>query len=82
VPFSHRSNCHGEADCYPTEIEYRNREIYARRREVGRLIRVPENKIERRRDSTDGRNRLCAPPPERVQNYDGGVICFIAGSGS
>ena len=56
-------SCCNSADCYPTEIRYVDGKIYARRREDGKYILIPVQKVERNRDNPDGRNHLCAPPP-------------------
>jgi len=57
-------SCCNEADCYPTEIKYVDGELYAKRREDGKYIPIPPQKVERNRDNPDGRNHLCAPPPQ------------------
>jgi hypothetical protein len=56
------SSCNN-SDCYSTEIQYVDGKLYARRREDGKYILIPSQKIERNRDNPDGRNHLCAPPP-------------------
>lgn len=72
------SSCCNKMDCYPTEARFRGGKWYALRREDHRWIVVPPAKIELNRDSPDGRNHLCAPPPAI-----GDVpFCFIAGSGT
>ena len=72
------SSCCDKKDCYPTEARRRNGNWYALRREDRQWILVPPAKIELNRDSPDGRNHLCAPPPV------GGDVpfCFIAGGGT
>lgn len=76
------ASCCNRADCYPAEARFQNGHWHARRREDGAWLVVPTKKIELNRDSPDGRNHLCAPPPARESNYENGVICFIAGSGT
>jgi hypothetical protein len=63
MPDNPTVSCCNEADCYPTEIKYIDGDIYAKRREDGKYISVPAEKVERNRDNPDGRNHLCAPPP-------------------
>ena len=63
MPDNPTLSCCNNADCYPTEIQYVDGKIYARRREDGKYILIPSQKIERNRDNPDGRNHLCAPPP-------------------
>jgi hypothetical protein len=70
--------CCNNADCYPTEIKYVDGSIYARRREDGKYILVPPEKVEQNRDNPDGRNHLCAPPPHRYDSADT-VFCFALG---
>jgi hypothetical protein len=70
-------SCCNNADCYPTEIQYVHGKIYARRREDGKYILIPSQKVERNRDNPDGRNHLCAPPPA-LSPMDT-VYCFALG---
>jgi len=67
-------------DCYPTEITSRNGDVYERRREDGKWLRIPANEVERHRDNPDGRNHLCAPPPNASYPVDP-VFCFALGGG-
>jgi len=71
-------SCCNDADCYPTDIKYVDGNIYARRREDGKYIPVPPEKVERNRDNPDGRNHLCAPPPSVFHSSDT-VFCFALG---
>ena len=71
-------SCCNDADCYPTEIQYADGNIYAKRREDGKYILIPPEKLERNRDNPDGRNHLCAPPPSGFQPSDT-VFCFALG---
>jgi hypothetical protein len=52
--------------------------IYAKRREDGKYILIPREKVERNRDNPDGRNHLCAPPPNPLLPSDT-VYCFALG---
>jgi hypothetical protein len=71
-------SCCNDADCYPTEIKYRDGKIYAKRREDQKYILVPPEKVEHNRDNPDGRNHLCAPPPRPFDTSDT-VYCFALG---
>ena len=78
MPDNPSVSCCNEADCYPTEIKYVDGNIYAKRREDGKYIPVPPEKVERNRDNPDGRNHLCAPPPNGLHASDT-VFCFALG---
>ena len=71
-------SCCNNADCYPTDIKYIDGRLYAKRREDGKFIFVPPQKVERNRDNPDGRNHLCAPPPSAYSPTDT-VYCFALG---
>ena len=78
MPDNPAVSCCNDADCYPTEIKYLDGRLYARRREDGKFILVPAQKVERNRDNPDGRNHLCAPPPNVYAPSDI-VYCFALG---
>ena len=78
MPDNPSVSCCNQADCYPTEIKYVDGEIYAKRREDGKYIPVPPQKVERNRDNPDGRNHLCAPPPS-VYDPSDTIYCFALG---
>ena len=78
MPDNPSVSCCNEADCYPTEIKYVDGNIYAKRREDGKYIPIPPQKVERNRDNPDGRNHLCAPPPSAFHPSDT-VFCFALG---
>lgn len=77
MPDNPTLSCCNNADCYPTAIQYVDGKIYARRREDGKYIVIPSQKVERNRDNPDGRNHLCAPPPA-LSRADT-VYCFALG---
>ncbi|RXG83917.1 hypothetical protein [Bradyrhizobium zhanjiangense] len=77
MPDNPSLSCCSNADCYPTDIKYIDGRLYARRREDGRFILIPPQKVERNRDNPDGRNHLCAPPPA-LSPMDS-VYCFALG---
>jgi len=78
MPDNPALSCCNNADCYPTDIKYVDGRIYAKRREDGKYILVPPQKVERSRDNPDGRNHLCAPPPSLSSSSDT-VYCFALG---
>jgi hypothetical protein len=78
MPDNPTVSCCNDADCYPTEIKYADGKIYAKRREDGKYILIPPEKVERNRDNPDGRNHLCAPPPS-VSSPSDTVFCFALG---
>jgi hypothetical protein len=81
MPDQPKQSCCNKADCYPTEVRMAGDTIYARRREDGKWLRIPAHKIERNRDSPDGRSHLCAPPPTTLSWPPNSVYCFALGSG-
>lgn len=80
MPDQPNKSCCSGRDCYPTTIRYIDGVLHARRREDGRWLRIPIAKIERHRDNPDGRNHLCAPPPNASYPPDT-VFCFALGAG-
>jgi hypothetical protein len=80
MPDNPRKSCCNKADCYPTEIRMQEGNIFAKRREDGKFILVPPQKVERNRDNPDGRNHLCAPPPTASYPPDT-VFCSALGGG-
>lgn len=80
MPDNPTRSCCNLQDCYPAEVTTLGGQLYARRREDGLLIAVPPQKIERNRDSPDGRNHVCAPPPKHPAGDI--VFCFVFGSGT
>lgn len=79
MPDDPHKSCCSDQDCYPTTIRYSGSQLYARRREDGAWMIVPPSKIERNRDNPDGRNHVCALPPNHSRA--GTVLCFILGTG-
>jgi hypothetical protein len=71
------AGCCDRTDCYPTTAKFEDGLWWARHRETGRWIIVPNHKVEHdqidARESPDGRSHLCANP-------HGYVFCFVAGS--
>jgi len=78
MPDNPSASCCNDADCYPTEIKYIDGNIYAKRREDGKYLLVPTGKVEWNRDNPDGRNHLCAPPPN-VWHPTDTIYCFTLG---
>ena len=81
MPDQPTKSCCNKADCYPTEVTYRDGDVFARRREDGKWLRIPAAKVERNRDNPDGRNHLCAPPPTATHFPADTVFCFALGTG-
>jgi hypothetical protein len=81
MPDEPTRSCCGAADCYPTEVRLLGDVVYARRREDGKWLRIPSQKVEHNRDNPDGRNHLCAPPPMGSDPPDT-VYCFALGPGT
>jgi hypothetical protein len=81
MPDNPSKSCCNKADCYPTEVKYVSGTVYARRREDGKYIRIPPQKVEHNRDNPDGRSHLCAPPPNSLYPPDI-VYCFSLGGGT
>jgi hypothetical protein len=80
MPDHPNRSCCNKADCYPTEIRVQGDLIYARRREDGKWLLIPPEKVEQRRDNPDGRNHICAPAPSALYSPDT-VFCFTLGAG-
>lgn len=78
MPDNPTLSCCNKADCYPTDIKYVGGRLYAKRREDGKYIPIPPQKVERNKDNPDGRNHLCAPPPNGSNSSDV-VFCFALG---
>jgi hypothetical protein len=78
MPDNPAVSCCNNADCYPTDVRFIDGRIYARRREDGKYILIPQQKVEHNRDNPDGRNHLCAPPPSFYSPSDT-VYCFALG---
>jgi hypothetical protein len=79
MPDNPKRSCCNQQDCYPTEARYSNGTWYAKRREDGKWLRVPPEKVEQNRDSPDGRSHICAPPASLGADT---VFCFKEGSGA
>ena len=58
MPDHPTKSCCNKADCYPTEVRVQGGMIFARRREDGKWLLIPSNKVERHRDNPDGRNHI------------------------
>jgi hypothetical protein len=80
MPDEPTRSCCNKADCYPTQVKFRDGQWWAMRREDGRFIPIPWKKVEVNRNNPDGRNHLCAPPPSPHQPPNA-VYCFALGGG-
>jgi hypothetical protein len=81
MPDNPSKSCCNKADCYPTAIKFSGGNVFARRREDGKYIPIPPQKVERNRDNPDGRSHLCAPPADSFYPPDT-VFCFSLGGGT
>jgi len=78
-------SCCSNHDCYPTQARHVNGHWEALRREDKQWIRIPESKIERKRDMPDAQAHLCAVSPSAsyfTGNSNSDVFCFGAGGGT
>jgi hypothetical protein len=79
-------SCCNDADCYPTEAKMTDGHWWAKRREDGKWIKIPDEKVEKNRNNPDGRNHICAPPPGyslySPPSSTDTVFCFIPGGGT
>jgi len=82
MPDEPTKSCCNKADCYPTEAVFKDGQWFARRRDDGKYIPVPWQKVERNRDSPDGRNHVCMPPPTATSYPPNTVFCFSFGGGT
>lgn len=71
------SCCHDQ-DCSPAASKFEHGRWLARRSDAEPWIPIPEAKIERNRDSPDGRSHLCG----RRSLTEFTVFCFVRGSGA
>lgn len=75
------ASCCNKIDCYPTAFKKEGDTWYARQRETGNWIAVPESKIEQNyldmNESPDGQSHVCMSSPATGSR----VICATIGSG-
>jgi len=69
MPDNPAVSCCNKGDCYPTEIKFVDRNIYARRRENGKYILIPPQKVERDRDSRDMKFPIKGARTSHPQNF-------------
>jgi hypothetical protein len=74
-------SCCNKNDCYPTKAIFKDGQWWALRRDDDKYLPIPWEKVERNRDSPDGRSHLCAPVANHV-GYVPDVFCFILGGGT
>lgn len=67
--------CCDNRDCYPTKAKFDGKQWWAVRREDGRWLPVPREKINAEK-SPDGQAHLCAPPPIFGEDLLT-VLCFV-----
>lgn len=80
-PDNPQQSCCNLIDCYPTAAQYVDGVWYGKRREDGKWLRIPTEKIERNRDMPDTQAHICAPAPSNLYPPDT-VFCFGIGSGT
>lgn len=66
------TSCCSSHDCYATEAHFRGGSWWAKRREDGRWLVVPHNKVLHDEHTEDGLPHLCAPRPGPADI----VFCF------
>lgn len=82
MPDNRAISCCHEEDCRPAEAHIKNGQWYARQDgDEGNFTAVPAAKVERERDSPDGRNHLCGKRYGFTGNAFS-VFCFLPASGS
>lgn len=82
MPDQPSKSCCNKADCYPTEAKFERSRWWAKRREDGKWLAIPYEKVERDREMPDPRAHLCAPPPTATHYPPDTVFCFGAGGGT
>lgn len=74
-------SCCSKEDCYPTIIKKIDDKWYARRRETGQWIFIPDYKLEQNqpdpRDSPDHQSHACIQKPQYGEN----LYCATLGEG-
>jgi hypothetical protein len=78
MPDKPDKSCCNNLDCYPTQARHEDGNLFARRREDGKWLKIPPAKIEQNRDNPDGRSHMCAAPPSVKPDT---VFCFTLGAG-
>lgn len=76
MPDAPQTSCCHNQDCSPAASKYEDGKWFAMR--AGEWIPVPNQKIERERDTPDGRSHLCGRGHPGLFT----VFCFIRGSGA
>jgi len=75
-------SCCNIHDCYPTAFKNVGGTWFARRREDGAWMPVPEGKLENMqpdpRESPDGQGHVCAAPPTQPGHF--AVYCAVLGA--
>lgn len=79
-PSDRQHSCCSSIDCYPTQARMTSGGWTALRREDQKWISVPDGAVDLERTSPDGRNHLCAAPPNRTSSDT--VYCFVPGGGT
>jgi hypothetical protein len=78
MPSNRSISCCNAEDCSPAESKFENGHWLARKvGDTGNFTPIPAAKIERDRDTPDGRSHVCG----RRYGEDFVVFCFIPGAG-
>lgn len=80
-----KSSCCNKNDCYPTSFKLVGGTWFARRREDGKMMAVPDSKLEHLqpdfRESPDGQGHVCASAPYAESPDFYSVYCAVLGEG-
>jgi hypothetical protein len=82
MPDQPTKSCCNQADCYPTQVKFEDGHWSAQRREDGKFIPIPWQKVEQNRDNPDGRSHVCMPPATATYYPPNTIFCFTLGGGA
>lgn len=78
MPDAPKVSCCHDQDCSPAASKFEDGKWYAMRGDE--WVVIPDSKIERERDSPDGRSHLCGRPSLSGNGFS--VFCFVRGGGA
>jgi hypothetical protein len=81
-PDNPTKSCCNQQDCYATPSKFEDGQWWAMRRDDDKYLPIPWEKIEKNRDSPDGRSHLCAPTANNRSYPPDTVFCFVLGGGT
>lgn len=76
MPDDPKRSCCSSADCYPTDARFENGSWYGKRREDGKWLRIPPQKIEQYLTMPTPHAHMCAPAPGNPYYKPDTVFCF------